>query len=447
MSDKKISQLTALPSAEVASDDLLVIVDSSAGANGTKKILVSDMATAFNNLQIGSFTWDSATSTPNSVNGLSQVVTSIHDMMRGCVLLDNGAVNYYLNPLNWAEKVDGTASDLTGADGQVMVEIPKFYYRTIRVGTITTWSISAFNQSGYVLHPAFIKDGVEVNFRYYGAYDACVYDVSGATYISGTNLDDNSANVDTTATTGDKLASVKSIYPMVGLTRAQFRTIGFNRGAGWRQLDFTLWSAVQMLYLIEYQSFYSQNILGAGNTNGGYGAASAVQADSPHTIAGAGDSISDGSTNITSGAGVNAKPGTSFMKYRGIENLYGNSAYFADGINVNVSSAGNVYVTNNATNWADDTATNYTLITSGLSTVAGFIKDLLPTDGYFLSSTNVGGSSSTYITDYHVGSAASNLVVFVGGSANYIGEAGAFCLSSYVGASTAFRSIGGRLAF
>lgn len=492
MADTKISALTALDNADLAADDVLPIVDTNAVA--TKKITVanllagspsnpnvqqSDIGTDPNQvplnqylgsmayqdadnvivgnltvtgqlnflqeLLVGSFEYDFATSTPDSIFGRRQVVTGVHDKIRGCVLNADGSVNYYLSADNWALKADGTASTLTGADGNVMVEIPKFYYRVEQNVFRRTWKISAVQQSGFKVHPAFIKDGVEVDFRYYGAYDACYLDDTDSTYKSGLNLDDMTSNLDLAA---DKLASVKGVYPLVGVTRDEVRTLAENVGSGWRQLDFALWSAVQMLYLIEYQSFYSQNILGAGNTNGSYLTSSSNQSDSPHTIAGAGDGIANGSTDTTSGAGVNAKPGTSFMKYRGIENFYGNCWNWADGINVNIGTAGTVYVTNNATNWADNTSTNYDLITSSLPTTSGYIRDLLSADPYFLPSSNSGGSSSTYITDQHFASASTNRVVVVGGSAYGGADAGAFYLnSSDASSSVANRGSGGRLAF
>ena len=399
-----------------------------------------------NEVTVGSFSWNSFTNTPNSLFGQSRAAFGVHDKMRGCVLNADGSVNYYLLDTDWAFKFDGTASDLSGADGNVMVEIPKFYYRIERSGTITTWKVSAVAQSGFTVHPAFIKDGAEVNFRYYGAYDACVLDVSSSPqqYISGTNLDNAIALVDTA---NDKLSSVKGIYPMVGLTRNEFRLLAANNGTGWRQVDFTLWSAVQMLFLIEYQTFASQAVLGAGNTNGSYLASSANQSDSPHTIAGAGDSIGSASTNATSGAGVSAKPGTSFMKYRGIENFYGNCWNWADGINVNVTANGNVHVTNNRADFADNTSTNMTLIATALPTATGFIRNLLPVDGYFLSSSNSGGSSTTYITDQHFASTSSNRVVRVGGSAAVGADAGAFCLASDSDSGSRSRDFGGRLAY
>jgi hypothetical protein len=134
------------------------------------------------------------------------------------------------------------------------------------------------------------------------------------------------------------------------------------------------------------------------------------------------------------------------MKYRGIENFYGNAANWADGININVTAAGNVHVTNNATNWADNTSTDYDLISSGLSTASGFIRDLLPAEGYFLSASNTGASSTTYITDQHFAATGAR-VVLVGGGAADGADAGAFCVSSNAASSRAGRNFGGRLAF
>jgi hypothetical protein len=87
------------------------------------------------------------------------------------------------------------------------------------------------------------------------------------------------------------------------------------------------------------------------------------------------------------------------------------------------------------------------LIATALPTASGFIRDLLPVDGYFLSSSNSGASSTTYITDQHFASTASNRVVLVGGTANLGADAGAFCLGSVSGSSSRDRTIGGRLAY
>jgi hypothetical protein len=397
--------------------------------------------------EVAAIAWDSSADTYALTN---TGPISVHRGMRRCLLLDNGTVNYYLDPSNSTLKADGTAATITGADGMVMVEIPKFYTNRAVVGNITTWSLSALPLPGYTVHPAFIKDGVEVNFRYYGAYDACAFDVSGSTYISGQNYDNNSGangvGVDVTATTGDKLASVSGIFPMVGLTRGEFRTIAANRGTFWRQVDFTLWSAVQVLFLSEFGTFSSQATLGAGNTATTYAttATDPTQAGNGGSVAGKSNSLGNASTDTTSGAS-SASRGVAYMSYRGIENFYGNAWNWADGINVNVTATGNVHVTNNRADFADNTSTNMTLVTALLTTGSDFIRNIVAVDNYFLASSVTGGSSTTYLTDQHFGSASSNRVVLVGGRADYGAIAGAFCVGADA-SSTRVRLIGARLA-
>ena len=373
----------------------------------------------------------------------ASVQANIYDRIKRCVMNDAGVVQYYLLSTNSNFKENGNNAVLTGADGQVMVEIPKFYYKKVIDGTYTTWKLSHLPIDGYTLHPAFIKDGAEVNYRYISAYDACVYDTSASSYVNGLNLDNSDSLYDYA---NDKLSSVAGKYPAVGITRAQARQLAANRGNGWRQLDFALWSAIQMLYIIEYQSLFSQNKTGAGNTNGSYLASSSNQNDSPHTIAGASNSIGNASTNTTTGAGVSAKPGTSFMSYRGIENLYGNAWTWLDGCNINIGTAGTVYTSNKTSHFADDTATNYQLVTSSFPTTTGYPSDFLNADEYFLPSNAAGGSTTTYLTDYFYASTALNHVLVAGGSASDAGSAGVFCLSSNSGSTSRVRSFSARLA-
>ena len=116
------------------------------------------------------------------------------------------------------------------------------------------------------MHPAFAIGGTlqydqsvgmwhyfgntdEKSVTYVGAYQASVYSVSGATHIDGLNLDDNDSRVDTAT---DTLASVSGKYPMVGLTRDQFRTLASNKGEGWSQLAFWQLQAVKLLFFVEY---------------------------------------------------------------------------------------------------------------------------------------------------------------------------------------------------
>lgn len=422
--------------------------------------ITADYVYANNIANVGSFTWDTNTSSPAAATSVgSRVITPIHAGMRRCVINDSGVVQYYLDPSDSTKKADGTSANIDGTDGQVMVEIPKFYARREVSGTYVTWSISPVALPGFTLHPAFTKNGSTVDFRYCGAYDACVYDVSASAYISGQNYDNNSGAgngvaVDVTASTGDVLASVSGVYPMVGLTRAEFRTIAANRGAGWRQLDFTLWSAIQLLYLVEYQTFYSQNVLGNGNTATTYAttAGDPTQAGNGGSEAGKSNALGNASTNTTSGAS-SASRGVAYMSYRGIENFYGNEWNWTDGVIVNPDGAvsadqGDWWFTNNSADFSDSVKTNMTQITAAAATGSGvWMTALVSSDNFFVPAASSGGSSSTYITDQFFNSTSADRVVRVGGGADDGAAAGAFGVRAADDSSRRVRVLGGRLAF
>ena len=455
--------------------------------------------------------WDATADT--YVTTSSGVLANIHGNMKRCVLNSDGTVNYYLDPTDSTLKADGvTPSVLNGSDGNVMVEIPKFWYKYTRSSANNIWEIADGPAEGFTLHPAFIKAGVEVSHRYISAYDACLkfsrsitavadagggditvttsvqhplypgdsVTISGTTsydgtytvvtrastttftvtatfvatetgtasgYVSGKNLDDMTANIET-GSGGDSLASVSGQYPLVGINRAEARALGANAGTGWHQFDFALLSAIQMLYLVEYGTFASQAQLGEGNTNGSYLSSSDSQADSPHTLAGASNSAFGNASTDGTQASAGAKPGTAYMSYRGIENVFGNCWNWNDGINVNQTTAGNVHYTNDYEDFADNTTTGYMQIATALPTGSGFIKDILSGVGFgFLSSSNSGGSSTTFLTDQHFATASLARVVSSGGSAGEGADAGVFCLRSLNSESGANRLIGARLCF
>ena len=370
-------------------------------------------------------------------------VTDVHTSMRRCLLHDDGSVNYYLDASNSTLKTDGSAATLTGADGMVMVEIPAFYVK-FTPGATRTWSISLLPSPGYTLHPAFIKDGEFVPYRYYGAYDACVY--NGSAYESGLNYDNNwTSGQDWNANGASaKLASVSGVYPAVGITRANARTLAANRGSGWRQVDAYLEWAVELLFLIEFGTFRTQQTIGDGNTNvtNAYAiASSGNQTDSPHSVAGKSNSIGNASTNTTTGAS-SATRDTAFMSYRGIENWYGNCWNWIDGYNINNNQA---YVSNTRANFADDTATNYNAIGSAMVATDGYVTNCQNEPFAFLPSA-VGGSSSTYWADYYYQNSGWR-VAFFGGNAAFGADAGGFCWYLDYDSSLLGRFIGARLAF
>jgi len=393
----------------------------------------------------GDLTWTQSTDSYSRNSGVSAstpVVTDVHKNMRRCLLKDDLTVNYYLDPTNSALKADGTSSVLTGADGQVMVEIPAFYVK-YTPGANRNWAVSLLPAPGYNLHPAFMKNGVFVPYRYIGAYDACVF--NGSVYESGLNYDNNWSGGQNWQADGAaaKLSSVSGVYPAIGATRANFRTMAANRGTGWRQLDFYLASAVQLLYLVEYGSFNSQAKIGNGNTavTNAYNApSSGTQTDSPHSVAGKSNSLGNASTNTTNGA-ASATRDTAYMSYRGIENFYGNCWAWVDGFNINNNQG---YVSNTQTNFADDTATNYDIIGAAMVASNGWVTDVQQLQFGFLPSA-VGGGSTTYIADYYYQNTGWR-VALLGGAADTGATAGAFFWALIYDSGALSRSFGGRLA-
>lgn len=362
----------------------------------------------------------------------------VQSKMRGCVLNDAGKVVYYLNADNWDSTAGNTAASvLTGSDGQVMVEIPKFYYKYDTSVNVHRWYISLYQLKGYTVHPAFIKDNMEVNYRYIGAYEGVLYDVSGSAYTDG-----NSSQVkDFTATTGDKLSSVSGKLAVTNGTRANFRTIAKNRGASWRQLDYDLVHAVELLMLVEYGTFYLQNIAEVGPGISNVTDWAAYNNYYPIAQTGNGNAIGSVSGD-NAGATASTTEAIKYSKYRGIENFYGHVWKWVDGINVNSNK---VYVTNVSSSWADDTSTGYIDTGITLASSNGW-QTALAYSSRLMLPTAIGGASTTHITDYYYQNSGWRVAVF-GGAASSGAYDGACRWDLHNGSSNASRNISARLAF
>ena len=350
--------------------------------------------------------WNSATDTYLRTGAASGVANStsyagaIQTQMRRCVLNADGTVKYYLHPTDSTKKADGTAAIINGTDGNVMVEIPKFWYKYEHVSGVHKWSISDGNSGpDYEVHPAFIRGGVEKDYRYYPAYEG--FNLSG------------------------KLISGSGRIPTVSQTRAQFRILAAANGAGWSQIDWNLLAAVQLLYLTEYADFNSQAMIGRGNDTG-----------SDYTM------TTGGSNSIGNASSLSTNNDT-WMSYRGIENWYASMFKFIDGVNVQERK---YFINSNPATFADDVFTG-DYVDSGITSVAtnGYVSNLIPSKKGFVASA-VAGSDSTYIPDYFY-QAAGSMVVFFGGRADIGLYAGGFCLYANIGAAYAYGNIGSGVSY
>ena len=186
-----------------------------------------------------------------------------HDFKR-CVMDDLAArhVNYYLNQYDSTKKADGTAADLTGADGDVMVEIPITYwkYQTMNDGKIV-YLVSDKMFSGASIHPFFYvsPDGHTARNQYVGAYQSTICDASGARIANMMNQD---ATASSSYATGYKARSVAGCKPWTSMPQSTHRTAAANNGA--QGVNSLFHQYLVLMMLIESGSFDNQSALSVG---------------------------------------------------------------------------------------------------------------------------------------------------------------------------------------
>ena len=82
----------------------------------------------------------------------------------------------------------------------------------------------------------------------------------------------------------DNYVSGSGFVPLSAGTLATFRPNCHAKGDNWWMLDIATWSAIQLLYLVEYADFDSQTVLGTGQTSGSAKATGATSDCYYHTI-------------------------------------------------------------------------------------------------------------------------------------------------------------------
>lgn len=428
----------------------LLNVTATDGATSTDLVLplsgtvatTADVANAIalggRDVYLGSYglTWNETTRVYTRIG--AENYTAIQSKMKRCVLNADGSVNYYLSATDSNYKADGTAADLTGASGNVMVEIPKFYirygYTTTGGGgsdTVHSWEISQTPDTGFVEHWAFTR-GTSVAKRYYPAYQGY--------------------------STGSKLISRSGVYPTVAQTLGQFRTLSkansiTNPSTGqtvngyWSNIDFALYEAITLLMIIEYGTMDIQSALGKGRTmlSGGSWVGGELIG-----VTGLSNTFGNRTANYTyTGVSTDAAADLSFMSYRGCENFFGNVWRMTDGVIF-------LGTTNNKSMWFstnpsefNDTASGYTQV-AGVSTAStsGYGRRVASTDKGFIITDVTGGTSGNGTTDYYYTSTTNATVALVGGDSADGLYAGPLDLDvAYSAASLSNASVGCGVSF
>lgn len=421
--------------------------------------------------------WDITVSSPILTrigNPLLHKSLPIQSAYRGCVA-NNGVVNYYLYPDDWAYKEDGsTPSVLDGTDGTVRVHTPKFYGKSGSNGNKRWVRISLVKlDDSWVEIPELLIDA------YRNTVDNTVSATPKAVSVVNTTEafrgGGNRAQFDEYLTTElDTKDAFRSDLgkPRTNVSRANMRTYATNAGSELLCYEYYKW-IFYWNYVIEYANFNSQAAYNAELTSDGY------------RQGGLGPGVTDWSNSATSWSGYNgtypitpcgycndignftgikdlvipectatnetdtvATKTFKVPRWRGFDNPFGDIWTNLDGVVIQRTAANeisSVYTTTNKEEFTD---------VIGSKTIAGYE---VAQDGYIkgfdlgetaeiIPSSCTGASATTYICDYHSCNATSTELrtLLVGGGACDGGTAGLSSFHSYYGVGFADSFVGFR---
>lgn len=378
----------------------------------------------------------------------------VQSLMKGCLLNDDGSVNYYLKADDWTKKASGAASNLDGTDGQVMIEIPRFYHKIENPSSgVYRHKISLYPVTGFIEIPKF----------YISPYQAALQR-STSKLASVKNLATDYRGGDNTAAWDAENNSLLG-KPASNITLTNFRTYARNRGSNkWNVLPYRHIMLIYDLFIIEYATLncqkavnnnltvdgYKQGGLGNGITTIGAGDWNSFNGYNPFIPCGQSDSLGNATGEVSY-----AVPGLTTVtipRYRGIENLFGHIWEWNDGCSVYHQSAGEgglskFYTCDLPVNFADGTANNYSY-RSDLPG-SGWLKTVTHDEKGIIIPATVGADSVTNFCDYFYSPGAVGYwVALLRGGAVYHGAgAGVAFLTTYYSASTADPAVGARLCY
>ena len=281
----------------------------------------------------------------------------------------------------------------TLTDKDVMVWIPQFWYKIVNDAGANKrrYYVSTGAIEGFKLHPG--------SGQYVAAYET---------------------------SSNNQSRSGKTVQ--VSQTRATFRANARAKGAGWQLCDAAERNAINLLYLIEFADTNCQAKIGAGRSS----ASSALQTGT-----------TDAMTYHTGRpSGTEATVG---VKYRGMENLWGNVYEWTDGANFIDRVP---YYSTDRDSYADDTTAGYTAC-GGQNPGDGYItkqRYVEALDWCISQPDAVGGSETTYFPDYHYYNTG-NRILAVGGYWHDGGTCGLFYWVCNNGSSYSNSHFGSRLSY
>lgn len=391
--------------------------------------------------------WDTTVADPALTrigNPLLHKSLPIQSQYKGCVA-NNGVVNYYLDPNDWSKKITGEDSVLDGTDGTVRVHTPKFYGKS---GT----NVQDSNKKWVRISTIKMDDTwIEIPEMLIDAYRSTVDTTTSATpkavsvvnttaqFRGGGNRTANDTYLDTDAFRSD-LGK-----PRTNISRANMRTYATNAGSEMLCYEYYKW-IFYWAWVIEYATFNSQAAYNAELTAEGYhqgGLGDGVTTwdgtnwnnyNSYYPLTPCGYCNEFGNftgvkdlvipETVVSETVTVATKTFKVPRWRGFDNPFGDIWTNLDGIILERTAANqpsSVYTTTDTSAFGDDNTAKGKMTVAGTEVASdGYIKAFdLGEKGEIIPSA-VGGSTTTYMCDYHYCNASSTALrtLIVGGNAN-----------------------------
>lgn len=386
----------------------------------------------------------------------------LQSLMRRCILKDNGTVNYYLHANDSTKRDNGAAANLTGADGQYMVELPDMYVRFETDGDISRHLQSTEPLPGFRLWRKDYVSAVEATVQR-STTTLCSVVNKDADYRGG----NNDASRDGTYKT-------QLGMPATQISLTNFRAYARKRGSTeWNCNLYQTHRKLWWLFAVEYANFNSQDAFNAELDENGYhqgGLSSGVTTLNgtkwntfnnyyPFVPCGTTNSLGNHSGVVEFTMPDEYDPGVptkvNVPSYRGVENPFGHIWKWTDGCKCLIQSEtdgglSEFYVCDDPAAFTSSGVVNYDL-RGNLPRKEGYVKKLILGEHGEIMPLEVGGGSTTYFCDYFYtnipSSGVSERGVLFGGTAHSGTAAGfVYALTNYTAASTA-ANFGSRLCF
>lgn len=309
-------------------------------------------------------------------------------------------------------------TEVVDSAGNVFIRIPKFYSKVTKNSNGTyKYQISGMRHSGF--STLFIDGkGNEIDYVDVGKYEG-----------SGSS---------------SRLYSKTGQTVLVNITIDNLRTAARANGSGYQQYDFLIDMILKQLFLIEFATTHSQSIMTGFTHTSNTAALITGHTDNVKTPSGSWNNNHDAASDAWTDTSCNTD-GYHACKYRGIENPWGNTWTFCDGISFNKEK---VYICTDPTQYAGAKTTMPYSYMGDRPAGEGWIKKI---DNFsknpllqYISAT--GGADGSYYSDYSW-YADGGVILLVGGSWDSGARAGLWSWSGYNAVSFAWSYYGGRLCF